>query len=63
MSMDLYNIADVKEHAFFERKKQEVINRNSSDFQGGAGYGALSRYQYGTGGYRNALPDFLVFLV
>ena len=56
--MDLSKIADVRERAFFERRKQEVINRNGSNFQGGAGYGAPSGYQYGTGGYGNDLPDF-----
>ena len=41
-----------------KEKKQEVINRNSSDFQGGGGYGAPSGYQYGTGGYENDLLNF-----
>ena len=58
MSMDLNKIADMREHAFFERRKQKVINKNSSDFQGEAGYEAPSRYQNGTGGYENDLPDF-----
>jgi hypothetical protein len=66
LSIDLSKIVDVKERAFFERKKQEILNRNSSDFQfysstqfsGGAGYGGPSGYQYGSGGYGNDLPDF-----
>ncbi|XP_020244904.1 uncharacterized protein LOC109823003 [Asparagus officinalis] len=66
LSIDLSKIVDVREHAFFERKKQQIISRNSGDFQfdssthvsGGTGYWGPSGYQYGTGSYGNDLPEF-----
>ncbi|XP_020262268.1 uncharacterized protein LOC109838222 [Asparagus officinalis] len=52
LSIDLSKIVDVREPVFFERKKQQIIRRNSGDFQfdssthvlGGTGYWGPSGY-------------------